>query len=236
MVQIWGVNPGTTIANENKWLRIKSGDIVLFSANKRIFSSGIVTDKLHNKNLAKELWGMNDDNQTWEYIYFLKDINEQNIEITEFNQAVGYASNYVIQGFSVLDGEKSAKAIEDLGLIQNMIPLKIYQENLEKKIKHSRNITRQERLNRLGRSNKLPKIIQTMSNQYQRNPDVIVEVLLRANGNCEKCGNPASFMRASDGSPYLEVHHKIFLSEGGEDTVDNAIALCPNCHREVHFG
>jgi 5-methylcytosine-specific restriction protein A len=26
------------------------------------------------------------------------------------------------------------------------------------------------------------------------------------------------------------------LSEGGGDTVDNAVALCPNCHRECHHG
>ncbi|OOL15317.1 hypothetical protein BXQ27_32765, partial [Klebsiella aerogenes] len=26
------------------------------------------------------------------------------------------------------------------------------------------------------------------------------------------------------------------LSNGGEDSVENAIALCPNCHRQAHFG
>jgi 5-methylcytosine-specific restriction protein A len=26
------------------------------------------------------------------------------------------------------------------------------------------------------------------------------------------------------------------LSDGGRDTVDNAVALCPNCHRECHHG
>jgi 5-methylcytosine-specific restriction protein A len=43
-------------------------------------------------------------------------------------------------------------------------------------------------------------------------------------------------MRASDGNPYLEVHHWIRLADGGEDTVNNAIAACPNCHRQQHFG
>ncbi|MGL6002403.1 MAG: HNH endonuclease, partial [Plesiomonas sp.] len=56
------------------------------------------------------------------------------------------------------------------------------------------------------------------------------------NGCCQKCKNEAPFNRKSDGTPYLEVHHKIFLSDGGEDTVENSIALCPNCHRELHFG
>ena len=26
------------------------------------------------------------------------------------------------------------------------------------------------------------------------------------------------------------------LALGGDDTVDNAIAVCPNCHRKHHFG
>ncbi|WP_163591073.1 HNH endonuclease, partial [Klebsiella variicola] len=39
-----------------------------------------------------------------------------------------------------------------------------------------------------------------------------------------------------DGTPFLEVHHIEWLSNGGEDSVENAIALCPNCHRQAHFG
>jgi 5-methylcytosine-specific restriction protein A len=65
---------------------------------------------------------------------------------------------------------------------------------------------------------------------------VIVEVLKRANGICENCHNPAPFIRKKDNSPYLEVHHKIHLSNKGEDSVENAIAVCPNCQRELHFG
>ena len=75
-----------------------------------------------------------------------------------------------------------------------------------------------------------------VSKVYRRNPDVIAEVLHRALGKCEGCLSPAPFERASDGSPYLEVHHRILLSQGGEDTVANAFALCPNCHRKLHFG
>ena len=45
----------------------------------------------------------------------------------------------------------------------------------------------------------------------------------------------APFKR-KDGSDYLEVHHKIFLYNYGEGSVDNAEALCPNCHREKHYG
>lgn len=49
-----------------------------------------------------------------------------------------------------------------------------------------------------------------------------------------RCNSEAPFIRRTNGSPYLEVHHKTPLAEDGEDTVENAIALCPNCHRELH--
>lgn len=80
---------------------------------------------------------------------------------------------------------------------------------------------------------------------YPRNPDVVAEVLDRAKGFCECCKKPAPFNRKEKqnkdnpeykSEPYLEVHHKIFLSQGGGDTVENAEALCPNCHREKHYG
>jgi 5-methylcytosine-specific restriction protein A len=32
------------------------------------------------------------------------------------------------------------------------------------------------------------------------------------------------------------VHHRIPLAKGGEDSVDNAVAVCPNCHRKGHYG
>lgn len=71
---------------------------------------------------------------------------------------------------------------------------------------------------------------------YTRNPDVAAEVLERAEGSCEKCSKPAPFRRRSDNTPYLEVHHRKPLAAGGHDTVRNAIALCPNCHRQAHYG
>ena len=35
--------------------------------------------------------------------------------------------------------------------------------------------------------------------------------------------------------PYLEAHHLKWLSKGGTDTIDNVVALCPNCHRKMHI-
>ncbi|MCM3163270.1 HNH endonuclease [Metabacillus litoralis] len=111
------------------------------------------------------------------------------------------------------------------------------EEELYRAVKQAMKKNKQERLSRLNnRDSVYPDIYEVLTKAFRRDPDVIAEVLIRANGTCEKCGKEAPFKRASDGSPYLEVHHKKRLADGGEDTTDNAIAVCPNCHRELHFG
>jgi 5-methylcytosine-specific restriction enzyme A len=58
---------------------------------------------------------------------------------------------------------------------------------------------------------------------------------MRANGTCEYRGCTAPFTRPN-GKPYLEVHHIFRLADDGPDLPANVAALCPNCHREAHFG
>ena len=70
---------------------------------------------------------------------------------------------------------------------------------------------------------------------YQRDPAVVAWLRQEANGVCECCDAPAPFTKP-DGEPYLEVHHLRRLADGGSDTVENAVAICPNCHREIHHG
>jgi len=91
------------------------------------------------------------------------------------------------------------------------------------------------RRKRLENARAIPTKIEIVSASFVRNPDVVAEVLFRANGYCEHCNNPAPFNRRVDNSPYLEVHHIKPLAEGGEDMVANAVALCPNCHRRAHY-
>ena len=122
--------------------------------------------------------------------------------------------------------------------IQEKMALDIseYNEYIESAIEKSTNDSKKKRLQRLNASSKYPDKIETIVTQFKRNPDVIVEVLKRANGVCEKCQQDAPFVRKKDNTPYLEVHHIVRLASGGEDTVANAIAVCPNCHRELHYG
>lgn len=69
---------------------------------------------------------------------------------------------------------------------------------------------------------------------FERSQKVRNYILNRAGGLCEWCGQEG--FKTLSGSIYLETHHIQPLSEGGDDTVDNVIALCPNHHRQAHFG
>lgn len=56
----------------------------------------------------------------------------------------------------------------------------------------------------------------------------------RAAGTCELCLTPGPF-EDRDGNRFLEVHHLTRLADDGPDVVENCAALCPNCHRRLHY-
>lgn len=111
-----------------------------------------------------------------------------------------------------------------------------YVEALEESIRRSKALSHERRSDLIRNSTPVPVKRLALVEVYDRNPNIIAEVLIRASGNCEECLQPAPFMRASDGTPYLEVHHVIPLAQGGEDSLENVVAICPNCHRKAHYG
>ncbi|QXW27104.1 HNH endonuclease [Acinetobacter johnsonii] len=99
-----------------------------------------------------------------------------------------------------------------------------------------------ERVNHIRRNkvvikpqkNGIPKIVTVPVSRYVRDPKVIAWVLDRAQGKCEACGEPAPFITDKK-FPFLEVHHILPLSKGGTDDIENVAAVCPNCHRRLHY-
>ncbi|MFI3805607.1 HNH endonuclease [Vagococcus fluvialis] len=69
---------------------------------------------------------------------------------------------------------------------------------------------------------------------YERDQDIVEYAKRRANGVCELCQKTLDFLD-SEGRPFLETHHIKWLSEGGEDTIENTVAICPNCHKKMHI-
>jgi hypothetical protein len=109
-------------------------------------------------------------------------------------------------------------------------------EAFQTRVQKLSGLSDEELMKKLPKTGNKPQKRWAQSSEYDRCPAVAAFVLRRANGLCEGCREKAPFPRKSDETPYLEVHHKTFLSENGADDTENAIALCPNCHRREHFG
>jgi len=74
---------------------------------------------------------------------------------------------------------------------------------------------------------------QRVNEVFRRSKAIRFYALKRSHGVCEGCSSPAPF-EGKEG-PFLEVHHLHRLGDGGPDSPENVIALCPNCHRRVHY-
>ena len=55
----------------------------------------------------------------------------------------------------------------------------------------------------------------------------------RANNKCEFC--ECQTFKKKNGEMYFEIHHIVHYSDGGENSAQNCVLLCPNCHRKIHF-
>ena len=111
------------------------------------------------------------------------------------------------------------------------VDLKEY-KNYQKKIMTKKTLKELEELykQREKVSKKSTKIV----NNYNRSLIVKEIALKKAQGICQLCEEQAPFFDKNN-SPFLEVHHIVPLSEGGEDSTENVVALCPNCHRKIHI-
>ncbi len=114
-----------------------------------------------------------------------------------------------------------------------LIPRVSLDKTLERKVRKSSILSLDELKSRASKSTAKPGSRISTTTTYQRDPNVVNYTLKRANGVCELCEQPAPFKK-KNGGPYLEVHHVVQLANDGDDTIENAVALCPNCHRRMH--
>lgn len=109
-----GATPAVDDSNVNKHAKIQSGDFVLFVEKYSVFSAATVRHAFRSEVVAEKLWGRNDKGQTWELMFAIDNVRALNVPVPKINEAVGYKSSYSVQGFSVLDAQKSINLIEFL--------------------------------------------------------------------------------------------------------------------------
>lgn len=113
---MWGVTPGKNGANLSKYKKIEVGDFVFFTRDNKVYCTGEISYLLNNPRFAKEIWGVDAENQTWENMYALKNIRVQNISYSTLRNAIGSNTGDNFMGFRPLDATKSVNALGLIGV------------------------------------------------------------------------------------------------------------------------
>lgn len=99
-VHLWG----TSVAD--KWQNVDSGDITLVYHDGQFVARGQVLFLSQNHDLAAHLWKESvdhdrwDPENPWDYLTFLTEVEEIDVDVEEFNRLVGYDKTYRPQGFT----------------------------------------------------------------------------------------------------------------------------------------
>lgn len=103
-IYAWGARPGTK--GRSDWLNLSPGDYVLVYVQGRFVRLARITGiKLRKPGLAGALWG-SEAGETFEYIYFLGDMQIINYALCEFNKDLGYNPTYYPRGFYRVDPQR----------------------------------------------------------------------------------------------------------------------------------
>lgn len=243
LLYVWGVTPSSTLDeetntykitknSETKWKRIDEGrTLVLFYANKKFFAKGIVLKRLQNKELAEHLWGINKKGLTWEFVYFVKDIEELHLSLEDFKSITGYAAP-AIQGFSVMVDKSQKEALlteldnfnlpdysdiesESFESVEDIDKNKEYTEG-ERKVRRHIAIERNS------------KLINDAKTAFKKKNKRLY---------CEACEFDFSTVYGVRGGDYIEGHHTNFISDSNgkiKTKLQDIAMLCSNCHRMIH--
>jgi hypothetical protein len=120
--RLWGATPGQGDANVKAYARMSPGDYVFFAGSGRLFAGATVTHTLRNAVVAQQLWGRDDKDQTWELMFALDELRAFEIPYAEMNRVVGYNETNIVQGFTVLNDDRSAALFDFLELDSDLHP------------------------------------------------------------------------------------------------------------------
>lgn len=98
----WGAVPGPR--NESTWEEMQAGDVVLTTyANHYRFVSSVI-GKVNSSSLATRIWGTDDKEQTWQYMYLLSKPQPTNVPVLSI--PVSSLLNKGYRGFTKISNEK----------------------------------------------------------------------------------------------------------------------------------
>jgi len=146
---------------------------------------------------------------------------------------VKYTGSMIYSGHQIKDVD--SKGEKRQVILFELVPIELFQNDETKSIEEIENNLDRLRKKALQDSSDTSESSQRMVNVWKRSISVKKYILERANGKCEYCKSDAPFEKPN-GAKFLEHHHIYRVSDGGPDDPRYVAGLCPNCHREAHYG
>lgn len=88
-------------------------------------------------------------------------------------------------------------------------------------------------LKRAQNASRKAATLNKVTKTFERDPNVIEYAKRWAKGICQLFDQLAPYKNKKN-KPHLHTYHIKWISKGGEDTIENTVALCPNCHDKMH--
>ena len=243
-----GINIGDHLTNNELCQLFKCGNMGGMRRSKKTGTLVIISD--HTKNFYHDEWkdgvlhytgmGKNGDqvlvgNQNGTLYH--SDTNGVNVHLFEvleksvytYKGNVKLAAQPYQAAQETFDGEMRSVWIFPVKPVLDIEEWAI--EVMEKEAVTLSNTELYKRVKAVKCESRKPRTVETKV--YDRDPYLKELVKRIAEGKCQYCGETAPFID-KNGEPYLEEHHVTWLARGGSDTIDNVVAVCPNCHTKAH--
>lgn len=256
----WGAKSGER--NIRNWENLSRGDYIIIYVQGAFTRLARIAMKTRKSALAEELWGI-ENNETWEYMYFLKDMQVIDYQLTNFNQDLGY--NFpAIYGFGEVSQERYVDRFGSLEtyLRSRLLLTKLTPEQFEEKIEKDLTSEQEDSAEELSSDDtesqtelmtsltvsecqaqidkldgrlrhRVPQVAQRAIRTIERNGSLARLIKEQRGYACQLC---STVIPKVSGGYYAEAHHLEAISDGGLDFSKNIIVVCPNCHKRCHYG
>jgi len=101
---VWGAIPGP--GNTRNWEMMEEGDYVMVYRKGKIILAAEIAMKTRNPELGRYFWQEDENGKTWEYIYFMINDMDFNVDMGQLNKYLGYEASYHPQGFMAIKQDK----------------------------------------------------------------------------------------------------------------------------------
>ena len=223
---------------------LRTGTLVIVLDHTRSTYEGRwLEDELHFTGMGRQ------GNQRLDYAQNKTLAESPTNDIENYLFEVFEPGHYIFKGRVALTGEPYQEEQPDINSNPREVwifPLKlvdqpssgpisetVYLKRQRKRQRIARRLSDKELLKRAICSRKSSGARKIVSRYYETNVFVAELAKRRAEGICQLCEEQAPF-KDKKGHPFLIPYYVKRLAQGGQDNIENVVALCPNCHAKMH--